>query len=194
MKEKVDELLARIHALQEELEEEYRQAREEFEARRRQLAEELRRQQRSYRTGLLAFLLRTRPLVALTAPIIYLGWIPFLLMDLFVTAYQWVCFPIYGIPRVRRADYIVFDREDLPYLNAIEKFNCLYCSYGNGVAAYLREVAARTEQYWCPIKHARRMEAAHERYHRFFDYGDAEAYRLGLERLRRELAEREARP
>ncbi|CAG0999631.1 hypothetical protein RHDC4_03091 [Rhodocyclaceae bacterium] len=88
MKEKVDELLARIHSLQEELEEEYRQAREEFEARRQRLAEELRRQQRSYRTGLLAFLLRTRPLVALTAPVIYLGWIPFLLMDLFVTAYQ----------------------------------------------------------------------------------------------------------
>ncbi|MDK9723807.1 MAG: DUF4407 domain-containing protein [Sterolibacteriaceae bacterium MAG5] len=194
MKEKVDELLARIHSLQEELEEEYRQAREEFEQKRERLADELRRQQRSYRTGLVAFLLRTRPLVALTAPLIYLGWLPFLLMDLFVTAYQWVCFPIYGIPRVRRADYVVIDRQDLPYLNAIEKFNCLYCSYGNGVAAYLREVAARTEQYWCPIKHARRMEAAHDRYHRFLDYGDAEAYRRGLERLRRELAEREARP
>jgi hypothetical protein len=186
MREKVEELLARIRVLQDEIEEEYRQTREEFEARRLQLAEEFRRQQRRYKIGLFRFLLRTRPLVALTAPVIYIGWIPFLLMDLFVTVYQWVCFPVYRIPKVRRADYIVFDREDLPYLNLIEKFNCFYCSYGNGVAAYLREVAARTEQYWCPIKHARRIRAAHDRYPDFFDYGDADAYRQGLERLRRQ--------
>jgi len=80
----------------------------------------------------------------------------------------------------------VFDTADLPYLNIIEKFNCLYCSYANGVAAYTREVAARTEQYWCPIKHARRIRSAHERYPAFFDHGDAVAYRQGLERLRRQ--------
>lgn len=122
----------------------------------------------------------------LTSPIIYAGWIPFLLMDLFVTVYQAICFPVYRIPKVRRSDYLVFDREDLPYLNAIEKFNCFFCSYGNGVAAYTREVAARTEQYWCPIKHARRIRDAHNRYPRFFDHGDAEAFRQGLARLRRQ--------
>ena len=89
-------------------------------------------------------------------------------------------------PRVRRADYIVFDRADLPYLNLVEKFNCFYCSYGNGVAAYTREIAARTEQYWCPIKHARRIRAAHDRYPKFFDYGDAEAFQQGLNRLRKQ--------
>jgi len=186
MKQQLDELLARIRALQEEVEEEYRQRREEFDRKRLELAEELARQQRRYKIGLFRFLIRTRLLVVLTAPIIYLGWFPFLLMDLFVTLYQAVCFPVYRIPKVRRSDYIVFDREDLPYLNLVEKFNCFYCSYGNGVAAYTREVAARTEQYWCPIKHARRLKAAHERYPRFFDYGDAEAYRQGLERLRRQ--------
>jgi hypothetical protein len=181
MKQHIDELLAGIATLQEELEEEYRQKREEFERKRIELAGELLRQQRLYKIGLLRFLARTRLLVALTAPVIYLGWIPFLLMDLFVTLYQTICFPIYKIPRVRRADYIVFDREGLPYLNIIEN-----CSYGNGVAAYTREVAARTEQYWCPIKHARRLRAAHERYPQFFDYGDAEAFRQGLNRLRRQ--------
>ena len=90
------------------------------------------------------------------------------------------------MPRVRRADHLVFDRAELPYLNAIEKFNCFYCSYGNSVAAYLREVAARTEQYGCPIKHARRMPGGHDRYPRFFEFGDARAYREGLERLRRQ--------
>lgn len=184
MNKNVDDLLARIHALQDELEEEYRRTRDEWAQKRLELAEEFLRQQRRYKTGLFRFLLRTRLLVALTAPIIYAGWIPFLLMDLFVTLYQSVCFPIYRIPKVRRADYLVFDRAELPYLNAIEKFNCFYCSYGNGVAAYTREVAARTEQYWCPIKHARRIHAAHGRYPNFFEHGDAEAFRRGLERLR----------
>ena len=186
MNKNVDDLLARIHALQDELEEEYRRTRDEWAQKRLDLAEEFLRQQRRYKIGLFRFLLRSRLLVALTAPIIYAGWIPFLLMDLFVTLYQSICFPIYRIPKVRRADYLVFDREDLPYLNLIEKFNCFYCSYGNGVAAYAREVAARTEQYWCPIKHARRLKAAHERYPDFFDFGDAEAYRQGLERLRKQ--------
>lgn len=189
MKPPIDELLLRLHTLQEEIEEDYRKHREIFEAKRAELAGELLRQQRRYRIGLFRFLRRTRLLVALTAPVIYAGWIPFLLMDLFVTVYQTLCFPIYGIPRVHRADYLVFDREDLPYLNLVEKFNCFYCSYGNGVAAYTREVAARTEQYWCPIKHARRIKGAHERYPHFFDYGDAAAFRAGLDRLRRQCGE-----
>ncbi len=186
MKQHLNELLDRIQSLQEQVEEEYLKARNEFDRRRAELADEFLRYQRRNKVGLLRFLVRTRLLVALTAPLIYLGWIPFLLMDLFVTLYQTVCFPIYRIPRVRRADYLIFDREDLPYLNLIEKFNCFYCSYGNGVAAYTREVAARTEQYWCPIKYARRIKGAHERYPRFFDYGDAEAFRAGLSRLRRD--------
>ncbi len=186
MKQHIEELLQRIRALEDELEEEYRQQRDEWAQKKAELAEEFARQQRRYKTGLFRFLIRSRFLVILTAPVIYACWVPFLLLDLFVSVYQAICFPIYRIPRVRRSDYIVFDRADLPYLNAIEKFNCFYCSYGNGVAAYTREIAARTEQYWCPIKHARRIKAAHERYPKFFDYGDAEAFQQGLNRLRRQ--------
>ena len=192
MNKHIDDLLARIDVLQSELEEEYRKTREEWAQKKSELAEEFLRQQRRYKIGLFRFLIRSRLLVVLSAPLIYAGWLPFMLMDLFVTLYQAVCFPIYRIPKVRRADYIVFDREDLPYLNLVEKFNCFYCSYGNGVAAYTREVAARTEQYWCPIKHARRLKAAHDRYPQFFDHGDAEAYRQGLTRLRRQYREDDA--
>jgi hypothetical protein len=192
MKQHAEELMARIRALQNELEEEYRRAQLEFALKRAELAEDFLRQQKRYKASLLRFLLRTRPLVVLTSPLIYLGWIPFLLMDLFVTLFQAICFPVYRIPKVRRADYLVFDRTDLPYLNIIEKFNCFYCSYGNGIAAYTREVAARTEQYWCPIKHARRLRATHEHYPKFFDYGDAEAFRQGLERLRQQYEGAEA--
>jgi hypothetical protein len=113
------------------------------------------------------------------------------LLDLLVCLYQAVCFPIYGIPPVRRRDYLVFDRAHLAYLNAIEKINCAYCSYGNGLIAFVREVVARTEEYWCPIKHARRILDAHPRYRGFADFGDAESYRAELARLRAELKQLE---
>ena len=193
MNPKVDELLRRMQALREELEVEFRKKREEIEfvmqGKRVRFAEEVQQRQRLYRVGLLRYLRGARWLVVLTAPVIYSGFVVFAAMDLFVTVYQALCFPVYGIPRVRRRDYMVFDRGDLPYLNAIERFNCFYCSYGNGVAAYLREVAARTEQYWCPIKHARRVLGAHDRYPDFFEFGDPESFRQGLERLRAQYAQ-----
>lgn len=189
LKNNLNDLLARIQALQEDVEEEYRKAREDLQTKQAELAEEFLRQQKRYKIGLFRFLARSNLLDIITAPIIYSSWIPFLLMDLFVTVYQTICFPVYRIPKVTRSDYLVFDRGDLPYLNLVEKFNCFYCSYGNGVAAYTREVASRTEQYWCPIKHARRIKAAHERYPKFFDHGDAEAFRQGLNRLRRQFDE-----
>ena len=189
MKNHLDDLLARIKALQEDVEEEYRLQRDVWESKREQLAGDLARQQRRYKVGLFRFLRRSSLLAILTAPIIYAGWIPFLLMDLFVTVYQAICFPVYRIPKVRRSDYLIFDREDLPYLNAIEKFNCFFCSYGNGVAAYTREVAARTEQYWCPIKHARRVASMHSRYHKFLEYGDCTDYQERLQQLRRDFTD-----
>ena len=94
---------------------------------------------------------------------------------------------VYGIARVRRSDYVVMDRHHLAYLNAIEKINCEYCGYANGVFAYVREIAARTEQYWCPIRHARRIPAPHTRYRNFVDYGDAQGYHRRLIFLRRQL-------
>ena len=66
--------------------------------------------------------------------------IPFVLLDLFVTVYQTVCFPVYGVPKARRSDYVAIDRKKLCYLNALEGINCLYCSYGNGVLAYAVEI------------------------------------------------------
>jgi hypothetical protein len=57
----------------------------------------------------------------------------------------------------------------------------------NGVFAYVREVAGRTEQYWCPIRHAKRIPAPHVHYRQFVDYGDAEGYRRRLLFLRKAL-------
>ena len=182
----LQELLSRIHALEDEVEKEYANLRDEFARQREALAGRFLELQRKQKIGLWRYLIGSRWSVVLTAPIIYAGWPMFALLDLFISVYQAVCFPIYRIPKVPRSEFMVFDRTDLPYLNIIEKFNCFYCSYGNGVLAYAREVAARTEQYWCPIKHARRVRDAHPRYPQFFEHGDAEAFRQGLERLRQQ--------
>ena len=45
----------------------------------------------------------------------------------------------------------------------------------------------RTEQYWCPIKHARKILDAHPRYDTFLDYGDAIAYPVKLMGVRTAL-------
>jgi hypothetical protein len=119
--------------------------------------------------------------ILLTAPVIYSVLIPILLLDIFVIAYEAICFPIYKIPRVRRRDFLMFDRHHLAYLNTIEKINCAYCSYANGAISFAREASARTEVYWCPIKHARRILGPHPYYRDFADFGDAEAYREQLD-------------
>lgn len=46
----------------------------------------------------------------------------------------------------------MLDRHKLSYLNSIEKFNGVYCGCANGLIAYVREITARTEQYWCPVR------------------------------------------
>lgn len=123
----------------------------------------------------------------LTAPVIVSLMVPIALLDLWVTLYQAICFRVYGITPVRRSHYIVIDRHHLAYLNAVEKFNCVFCAYSNGVLAYLREVAGRTEQYWCPIRHATRTPAPSLQYRHFVDYGDGEGYRRRLMFLRNDL-------
>lgn len=186
-------LTAKITALQSELDAELARRRAELrvglEHGRVVFEEEILRRHRALKTALTAYVWEARPLVILTAPVIYALILPLVLLDLFVTVYQAVCFPVYNIPKVRRADYLVFDRHHLAYLNALEKLNCAYCSYANGLIAYVREIAARTEQYWCPIKHARRVIGAHARYARFDDYGDAENYQARAAELRAKLAE-----
>jgi hypothetical protein len=140
--------------------------------------------QRRYRVGLLKYIVGARLGYVLSAPVIYGLIVPLVLLDLAVTIYQHVCFRIYKIPLVRRSDHIIVDRQHLAYLNGIEKLNCVYCGYANGLIAYAREIAGRTEQFWCPIKHARRSADPHDHVDAFFDYGDAEAYRSSLEDLR----------
>jgi hypothetical protein len=143
----------------------------------------------TFKLGLPSYLLQGRFMAYVTAPVIYSGIVAFFVMDLFLTVYQGICFPVYGIPKARRGDYIVYDRGSLKYLNLLERLNCLYCSYGNGVLAYGVEISARTEQHWCPIKHAQRLRAPHSRYGHFLDYGDAQGYQRQVETVRNDFVD-----
>ena len=129
-----------------------------------------------------------RPINLLTGPIIYSMIVPMLILDVCISFYQLTCFPIYKIKLVKRRDYMSFDRHHLHYLNWIEKFHCSYCAYGAGLLAYITEIVARTEQYFCPIKHARKVMGTHSRYIKFLDYGDAKNYQENLENFRKQLS------
>ena len=193
-KTKLDELLERLATVQHEFEQEFdrllTEKRQQFSYtlhRGRVIFERnVRRWQHQQRTGVWSYLCRAPLGFIVSAPVIYGMIIPLAFLDLSVSVYQHICFRIYKIPLVRRRDYLYIDRQYLPYLNLIEKANCVYCGYGNGLIEYAREVVARTEQYWCPIKHARRTPDPHQRTKKFFDYGDAEAWRKNLEDLRRD--------
>ncbi|MDP2151729.1 hypothetical protein [Parvibaculum sp.] len=187
MSEKADDLARRIQALQLELEAEVaRQSaalRYGLEHGRAVFEEEILRRHRELQTRLSSYILHAKPLVVLTAPVIYSLIVPLVLLDICVSIYQAVCFPAYGIEKVKRSDYLIFDRGHLAYLNALEKLNCAYCSYANGLLAYVREIAGRTEAYWCPIKHAKKAIGAHEHYMGFAAFGDADAYRRKIAAL-----------
>lgn len=138
-----------------------------------------------------AYIWHSRWAVALTAPVLYACAVPFFLLDVFSSFYQAVCFPVYGIPKVRRQGHFVYDRARLPYLNLLERLNCYYCSYANGVVAYVAEITARTEQHWCPIQHAHQPRSPHSRYGRFLGFGDVTAYREHVEEVRRDFRDLE---
>ncbi|BAL79843.1 hypothetical protein [Bradyrhizobium cosmicum] len=188
MTSQLDTLMEKLRSVEAEIEVEMAKRREELrfrvENQRIIFEREVLEAQRAIKTRLPRYLLHAHPLSVLTAPVIYSMLVPIVVLDLSVQLYQAICFPVYGIPKVRRRDYLVFDRHHLAYLNAIEKLNCAYCSYANGMVAFVREVAARTEIYWCPIKHARRMLGPHPYYQGFADFGDAKGFRGKLEALK----------
>lgn len=188
MNDRISSLLAQIHTLEDELRTALheQETRVLFEIRGKHIEFEqsIKQAHRKLKQGFFRWLVTNRPLNLITGPIIYSMIIPLLIVDLLISFYQFSCFPIYKIARVRRADFIVFDRSQLQYLNFIEKFHCFYCEYANGLIAYIQEIIARTEEYFCPIKHARKVVGSHNRYAHFLDYGDADNFETKLEAYR----------
>lgn len=184
-------ILERIEGLEKELTEELYRKRSEvlytIEKKKVEFSEEVSLRHRELAARLSDYVYDSGLLIILTIPLIWSALIPVLFLDVVICIYQLICFPVYGIPRVKRSEYVVLDRHSLQYLNWLEKVNCVYCGYFNGVIGFIREVAARTEQYWCPVRHARPVKSVHTRYVHFFDYGDAQGYRDGLSTVRKKF-------
>ena len=188
---KLEQIVVNIRKLEQELFQELQKKQDEYfyiiKGKKIQFEEETRKYHKQLATRLRTYLATSSILSILTAPIIWSCLIPAVFLDLVVSFYHSVCFRLYGIPMVKRSDYIVIDRHGLQYLNLIEKLNCIYCGYFNGLIAYVQEIAARSEQYWCPIKHARKQAMIHGRYHKFIEYGDSQYYQKRFEELRKDF-------
>ncbi len=192
MNEKIRQILGEIATLEEQLQAALHQQQSRIaftiKGKRVEFEKDVREAQHRLKHNFPHWLVTDRPQNLITGPAIYFMIIPMLLLDLSITLYQACSFPIYRIAKARRSDYLVFDRHPLGYLNFYERLHCEYCAYASGLLAYTREIVARTEQYFCPIKHARNILGTHPHYVRFLDYGDAGDYHERLEQFRAELA------
>jgi hypothetical protein len=187
----IDELLDQLRKLEQEVEDklEARRAAFQYSIQRHRVVfeESVRQRHRQIRVGVFAFLRQAPLLNILSAPLVYALIMPIVILDVSVSLYQAICFRIWRIPRVRRRNHIVIDRQHLAYLNGIQKLNCVYCGYANGVLAFVTEIAARTEKFWCPIKHAHKPSTTHRLYRDFLEYGDEADYEKRQAGHRRDL-------
>ncbi len=180
MSTKIDTLIQEIEDLKKVLREEIH-AKEadivyEIKKGRVHFSEDIMQEQKSKLTHLFGYLKEAPILHILSAPVVYAMVIPAMLLDVMLFIYVQVIFRIYKFPAIKRSDYIIFDRQYLGYLNFIEKLNCAYCSYFNGLMNYTVAVASRSELYFCPIKHAKKTAYTHEYYYDFLPYADAQNY------------------
>lgn len=180
MESKIKEILEKIESLNEALKKEHLRISKKYgfslEKRKVIFLKKIRQQNKRLKMPAWKYALPKSLRHFLSIPFIYMMIFPAVILDIFVTLYQVTAFPLYGIPKVKRREYIVYDRRFLDYLNLIQKLNCLYCTYVNGLFAYAVEIGARTERYWCPVKAASKPKAYHEWYKDFADYGDPEGW------------------
>lgn len=115
-----------------------------------------------------------------STPFIWAPLVAVVFLDVMVSIYQAVCFPLYRLPKVKRSDYIqIMDRGRLEYLSGLEKLDCMYCGYVNGFLLYAKEIAGRTEKYWCGIMHLSKpgfIVPKDHRQRKFSRYGDAREF------------------
>jgi len=192
MNRTISNIISEMRGLEEELEELIEQQQRNFlykvEGAKIEFEKAVLAKQKALKIGLIQWLKNSSLRSIISIPFIYGMFFPLALMHLTIEIYQAICFPLYNIPKVKRRDYFIADRQQLPYLNIIEKFNCAYCSYGNAVIAYTREIIGRTELYWCPIKHARKVLGTHKHYQQFINFGEYEEYHEKAAKLRADLS------
>lgn len=185
MKEKINDILNDIKSKKESIKKDYEKLFENFKEKywfniiwnKIIWPKEKIKELKKYKKSILDSIFSARVREILSIPFIYVMIIPAIFLDLLLFIYQNTALRLYKIPLVKRRDYIVFDRQRLPYLNLIQKIDCMYCSYFNWVMQFAVEVAWRTEKYWCPIKHAKRKYGEHNWEIYFAPYGDVENFK-----------------
>ncbi len=191
MNKKIEKIINEIIELEDELENRLQESKEKFGYKIKngmvEFEEEVINKQKKNMKNLANYFKDMPILHLITSPIIYAMIIPAALLDLSLFLFQQIIFRFYKFKRVKRSDYIIYDRHLLNYLNPIEKLNCIYCSYFNGLSAYTQEIAALTELYFCPIKHAKKISNRHSKYRDFLNYGDGEDYQEKLQKLRNSM-------
>lgn len=184
MKDSIRDILAKIESLNNDLREEYDRLSKEYgfyiEKKKVVFLEQFKRKNKTFKFPTWRYVIPTNIRHLLSMPFIYGMIVPAVLLDLALTIYQWTAFSLYRIPYVKRRDFFIYDRRFLDYLNLIQKINCLYCSYVNGLFAYAVEIGARTERYWCPIKAAHKPRFSHGWYKDFADYGSPEEWTMKI--------------
>lgn len=176
MKSKINALIIEIEKKKEELKKEYYNMKDKYWFKivkwKIVFNSEIKKEHKKQKKSVLDTIFSARVRELLSFPFIWMMIIPTIFLDILMFFYMHICFRLYKIPLVKRRDYIIYDRGLLSYLNWIQKINCLYCSYVNGLFSYAVEIAWRTERYWCPIKHAKKSEWGHSREKYFADYWD----------------------
>lgn len=104
----------------------------------------------------------------IVVPLLYTLAVPIIITDIWIEIYHRICFPLCGIPYVKRKNYIKIDRHKLKYLNSFQKIYCVYCGYANGVIPYWVKIASETEQYWCGIQHEKNPDLIVPSHHKNF--------------------------
>ncbi len=180
MPSKISQIIENIEKSYAELKIEYKKAMDKYgfklKGKKIIFLNNIKEKNKAFKTSLIRHITHAKIRHLLSMPFIYAMIFPALFLDFSLFIYQSFAFPLYRIPKVKRRDYIVYDRKFLDYLNIIQKVHCLYCTYVNGLFAYAVEIGARTERYWCPIKSASHPKTPHSFYKEFADYGDAEGF------------------
>lgn len=163
MDNKVRNLLAQITALESDLRtvlhEQKTRMFYQLDGKRVKFEGAIRKAHRKLKRGISRWIVTEQPQNNLTGPIICAMAIPLALLDVYITFYQAVCFTVYKVAKVQRAEYFVYDGRHLEYLNVVERFHCTYCAYATELVACVSEIVARTDSTFAPSNTRARYSA-----------------------------------
>ena len=109
MNEQIRQILSQISRLEDDLQQLLSEQQEAFnyrlEGTKVFFEQNIRVAQQRLKTGIIKFLLDSQPRNVVSAPFIYSVFFPVLLLDMWLSLYQALCFPLYRMSKVKRSQY-----------------------------------------------------------------------------------------